>query len=294
MANNGGYTKKDYARTRDRQKLYEKLCKIIDMNLWSDVYSRLFVKNDFSKELTVKAKQDITEFLSFLISINKDNQKTFLQYLLSTASYPEYVASVLFANMNKIEINRATEQYNWIIAEQKHTKKPLQMIESIINIYDIKIVNRKTLFGKTKILFEFPTSFYGRIIEEVKSLPPKEVKKEIISGDDWDNFVDWWGICDEDELKDDLHLGAYMMMWYHNEVLNGGYTQFFDNKSDWDFDKVATLFEKFLPQKEFLNFSKAIERFKNGGDCEEFNKDYEEESVELVLQKMAKRIVKTL
>ena len=109
----------------------------------------------------------------------------------------------------------------------------------------------------------------------------------------WDKFVDWWTECDEDEIsKNEFLWFAYQTMWLHNEVLNGGYDQFFDNKEDyWNMRKTSKLFKKYLPKDMFAQFSLALKAHKRGKSCEEYTRSYNEEAMQTFLEELAKKVV---
>ena len=109
----------------------------------------------------------------------------------------------------------------------------------------------------------------------------------------WNKFVDWWAECDEQEIsKNELLDFAFKVMWFNDEVLNGGYYQFFDNKGEqWDMKKTSKLFKKYLPKEIYNQFDLAQKAFKRDDDCEEFTNEYDEAKMQSFLEELARKVV---
>lgn len=93
-------------------------------------------------------------------------------------------------------------------------------------------------------------------------------------GKAYNQFVEWWSDVDEKDIEDDEVLfSAYQLMWYYNEVCNGGFDQFWDfaENSKWDMQTLRKRFKTLLPEDQFLYFEVALEERLAGKDCEEYN-----------------------
>lgn len=133
------------------------------------------------------------------------------------------------------------------------------------------------------------------LVDKMKSkTKTQQTHKEYIP-DTYDKFVDWWSKCDEEEIKKHtILLGAYRVMWLYDEVANGGYSQFFDNKEDWDMEETAKLFKMLLPDDLYSHFVSAWKSYESGKGTESFNKTFNYEKMEQVINELADRVVAIL
>jgi hypothetical protein len=231
-----------------------------------------FYLNDFKKDIPKKAKRSLTELLTFLIAIPTDKEKLFLDYILRKGDFVKGIFGVLFANMRGIRLSDAKKIYDYLINYQI-TQKPRFILENIFATYNIKVVFKKELFRKNNIFLYFPLNFYDKIAEEKKLYSPRKEKKQIISISNWNKFVDWCSNCNYYSLNNNLHLNAYILFYYHAEVMNGGHFQFFNNKSYWDFNYVSNIFKLILSKKLYNNFYNALDIYKKNKN--EFNHEYD-------------------
>lgn len=94
----------------------------------------------------------------------------------------------------------------------------------------------------------------------------------------YDKFIKWWEDVDEKDIEnDEVLFAAYQLMWYYNEVCNGGFDQFWDfaENSKWDVEVMRKRFQTLLTEDQFSCFEAALEKHMAGEDCEEFNKFFD-------------------
>ena len=258
------------------------LAKNLDINKFSDISFELY-KNKFSSEITEKEKQDITRFMAFLVNVPSQQNVEFCEFLFRGIHMYEVIASILFASMNNIKKFDITAKYQILKKEIKYTTKPLNLLNTICALYDIKLIEKKDFFGKVKIKLIFPKAMKDKIIKQSLSLPneTKEVDKSLL--DAYDDFVNWWSDCDEDEISsNEILFGAYQVMWFYNEVCNGGFDQFWDfaENSEWDFNQMQKTFKKMLPADFYALFENALKAHLKGKDCEKFNSEFDYYKIE--------------
>lgn len=117
-------------------------------------------------------------------------------------------------------------------------------------------------------------------------------------GKAYNKFVEWWSNVDEKDIAGDEQLfGAYQLMWYYNEVCNGGFDQFWDfaENAKWDWDKLRQTFKDLLPENQFLYFEAALETHKAGEDCKEYNTHFGyDEFANIILPQIAQSVMEKL
>ncbi len=115
---------------------------------------------------------------------------------------------------------------------------------------------------------------------------------------EYDFFVEWWSNVNEKDIENDEKLfGAYQIMWYYNEIANGGFDQFWDfaENSKWDLQRMQKRFDKLLPQEQVFLFSEALEAHMRGQDCEQYNALFDYSAFdEQILPQIAKMVAETL
>ncbi|MCH5142562.1 MAG: hypothetical protein J1G07_02480 [Clostridiales bacterium] len=266
----------------------------LDINKFADISFELY-RNKFTSELTEKEKQDIAQFMAYLVSVPSQLNDEFCEFLFQGIQLYSVIASILFASMNNIKKFDITAKYQILKKESKYTLKPLNVLNAICDIYDIKIVEKIRLFGKDKVQLEFPKGFRARIAKESLSLPNEIKITDKSLSNAYDDFVNWWSSCDEDEIScNEILFGAYQIMWFYNEVCNGGFDQFWDfaENSEWDFNQMQRTFKKMLPADFYVLFDKAFKEHLKGKDCENFNSDFDYDKMENeILPQIAKTVM---
>ena len=143
------------------------------------------------------------------------------------------------------------------------------------------------------------TTVYVRFKNKKREGKPSPVARETtdqISGDetcgDYDKFVQWWTDCDENQIiSNSVLLGAHRIMSWYNEVCNGGFGQFFDFAEDWDMQRTSRLFKYLLPGDFYDLFQRALQTHNDGGDCEQFNREFDYAKMENeILPKLAELV----
>jgi hypothetical protein len=264
-------------------------------NQWENIYYKVY-ENNFINEPTDKNKRDITNFMAFLINVPEKYNLKFCDFLYNKIELPNVVACILFASMNDIKNFDINKKYKILADETKYTMKPLNMLKTICKIYDIKIKENRTLFGKVKLKLEFPKDFRNRLhLELNEQVNKNDIEMNTLPGD-YDDFVDWWSHCDEEKIQENMTLfGAYQIMWFYNEMCNGGFEQFweFAENSHWDLDKTKEMFHLLLPKEFYDLFETALNAHKKAIDCEKFNIEFDSIKMEKeVLPKLASKIMK--
>lgn len=116
--------------------------------------------------------------------------------------------------------------------------------------------------------------------------------------DEYNFFIEWWSNVNEKDIENDEKLfGAYQIMWYYNEIANGGIDQFWDfaENSKWDLQRMQKRFGKLLPQEQVFLFSEALEVHMRGQDCEQYNALFDYSAFdEQILPQIAKMVAETL
>ena len=269
--------------------------KNLDTNYFMQLSYELY-NNKFTNNLTEKEKQDITRFMAYLVSVPSQHNMEFGEFIYKGIQLPLVIASILFSSMNNIKKFDIDSKYQLLKYETKYSPKSLNLLKTICNLYDIKIIEKKGSLGKEKVKFVFPTVFREKIIQESLSLPKETKTPDNSQSDAYDDFVDWWSSCDEDEISNNKTLfEAYQFMWFYNEVCNGGFSQFWDfaEDSEWDLQQMQKSFEKILPANMYALFSKALKAHLNGENCEKYNREFDYDTIENdVLPKLAKTVMK--
>ncbi|MGN1053201.1 MAG: SMI1/KNR4 family protein [Candidatus Scatosoma sp.] len=123
-------------------------------------------------------------------------------------------------------------------------------------------------------------------------------KKQINAYREYNKFVDWWSDVNEKSIENNETLfGAYQIMWYYNEIANGGFDQFWDfaENNNWDLEKTQQTFKNLLTENQFSLFTEALEAHKSGQDCEKYNARFDYNGFEEhILPQIAKTVVGTL
>ncbi len=255
------------------------------MKMWSDLFENYDYPNKFSQE----NKEQLTKNLFVILKEPKLKNSHFIRKNFNNAyQFGARISALFSALIRGEELEFILNKYG--VFKSLNNQKVQKMIDEIYNIYEIKIESKATIFRKIKYDFIVPPQTYERIINEYRLLSNKNHDESDESNSTWNDFVNWWANFNEHESNKDFETGLYMMMCYHNEVLNGGYDQFFDNKQMWDFKHVSYLFSKILPKLEYQNFLKAYDNYKNDIDNENMNKYYQENLMQRELEKYAKRI----
>lgn len=116
--------------------------------------------------------------------------------------------------------------------------------------------------------------------------------------DAYNQFVEWWSNVDEKSLENDEQLfGAYQLMWYYNEVCNGGFDQFWDfaDNAKWDLEQLRKTFRTLLPEDQFLYFEAALNAHRDGEDCEAYNLHFDYDGfANTILPQIAESVLKKL
>lgn len=114
----------------------------------------------------------------------------------------------------------------------------------------------------------------------------------------YNKFVKWWGDVNEKDIEnDEVLFAAYQLMWYYNEVCNGGFDQFWDfaENSKWDVEALRKRFRTLLPEDQFLCFEAALKKHMAGEDCEECNRFFDCDAFEkIILPQIAQTVLKRL
>ena len=174
----------------------------------------------------------------------------------------------------------------------------MNTLKAICDITDIQLVERKSILGKPTVKLIFPQDFREGVLSEFDKLPNRmQANKPRL--DEYDEFVDWWSEVKENDIADnEILFGAYQIMWFYNEVCNGGFDQFWDFAAtgNWDLNKMKNMFENLLPQKYFTLFAAALKANISGQSCEKYNDCFDyyefEKQVLPIIAKMAVDILK--
>ena len=154
--------------------------------------------------------------------------------------------------------------------------------------------NSSELIPVAYTLPELIRKYYGGLIAEGVA----KNQTTMLDDDDYNKFVDWWSNVNEKDIENNETLfGAYQIMWYENEIANGGFDQFWDfaENSNWDLEKMQQTFKNMLPENQFSLFAEALEAHKNGQDCEKFNARFDYTAFEnQILPEIAKKVVEIL
>ncbi len=114
----------------------------------------------------------------------------------------------------------------------------------------------------------------------------------------YNKFVKWWGDVNEKDIEnDEVLFAAYQLMWYYNEVCNGGFDQFWDfaENSKWDVEALRKRFRTLLPEDQFLCFEAALKKHMAGEDCEECNRFFDCDAfANIILPQIAQTVLKRL
>ncbi|MGN1099732.1 MAG: SMI1/KNR4 family protein [Christensenellales bacterium] len=114
----------------------------------------------------------------------------------------------------------------------------------------------------------------------------------------YNKFIEWWSNVDEKSIENDEQLvGAYRLMWYYNEVSNGGFDQFWDfaDNAEWDLEQLRKTFETLLPEDQFLYFEAALGTHMDGKDCEAYNAHFDYDGfANTILPQIAESVVNIL
>lgn len=149
--------------------------------------------------------------------------------------------------------------------------------------------NPEELIPVADTLIELIYKYYSGLID---------VKNNSIVSDEYNKFVDWWSNVNEKDIENNETLfGAYQIMWYENEIANGGFDQFWDfaENSNWDLEKMEQTFKSILPENQFSLFAEAFEAHKNGQDCEKFNVQFDYDAFDnQILPEIAKKVLEIL
>lgn len=97
----------------------------------------------------------------------------------------------------------------------------------------------------------------------------------------YNKFIKWWEDVNEKDIEnDEVLFAAYQLMWYYNEVCNGGFDQFWDfaENSKWDMEAMRKRFQTLLTEDQFSCFKAALEKHMAGEDCEECNKFFDRDA----------------
>ena len=271
------------------------MTKNLDTNYFMQISYELY-SNKFTDNLTEKEQQDITRFMTYLVSVPSQLNLEFGEFLYKGIHLPLVIASILFSAMNNIKKFDINPKYQILKYETKYSPKSLNLLKTICDLYDIKIIEKKGILGKEKVKFVFPIGFRDRIINESLSLPKETKTLGNSQSDSYDDFVDWWSNCDEDEIsKNKTLFEAYQIMWFYNEVCNGGFDQFWDfaEDSEWDLQQIQKSFKKILPANLYSLFDEALKAHLNGENCEKFNREFDYDTIENdVLPKLAQKVMK--
>lgn len=114
----------------------------------------------------------------------------------------------------------------------------------------------------------------------------------------YNKFVEWWSNVDEKGIENNEQLfGAYQLMWYYNEVCNGGFDQFWDfaDNAKWDLEQLRKTFQTLLTEDQFLYFEAALNTHRDGEDCEAYNVHFDYDGfANTILPQIAESVVKIL
>ena len=114
----------------------------------------------------------------------------------------------------------------------------------------------------------------------------------------YDKFIKWWEDVDEKDIEnDEVLFAAYQLMWYYNEVCNGGFDQFWDfaESSEWDMEVMRKRFQTLLTEDQFSCFKAALEKHMAGEDCEECNKFFDRDAfANIILPQIAQTATERL
>lgn len=104
-------------------------------------------------------------------------------------------------------------------------------------------------------------------------------------------------VNEKDIENDEVLFAAYQLMWYYNEVCNGGFDQFWDfaENSKWDVEALRKRFRTLLPEDQFLCFEAALKKHMAGEDCEECNRFFDCDAfANIILPQIAQTVLKRL
>ena len=266
----------------------------LDFNRFTEISLELY-KNKFSSEITEKEKRDINRFMAYLVNVPRQQNTEFCEFLFQGIHLYTVIASILFASMNNIKKFDITAKYQILKKESKYTTKPLNLLNAICDLYDIKLIEKKDFFGKAKVKLVFPKGLKNKIINGFVFLPNETKKADKSLMNAYNDFVSWWSDCDENEISsNEILFGAYQVMWFYNEVCNGGFDQFWDfaENSEWDFNQMQKTFKKMLPADFYSLFDNALKEHLGGNDCENFNLDFDYDRMENeILPQIAKTAI---
>lgn len=274
------------------------------MDLQKDLYKPFMnsafqvYNNKFTLDITEKEKRDIAQFMGNLVSVPTDLSEDFCIFIFNRTELPAVVASVLFASMNKMKGFDIDKKYFILKNEVKYSPKSLNMLKTICDIYEIKLEEKRSIFGKTKIKLEFPLGFKEKVLQEKKNLVKKTEDADQAFANEYVDFVNWWVSCKESEISsNEILFGAYQVMHFYNEVCNGGFDQFWDfvEDSNWDIEQIKKSFKELLPFDFYTLFENALKAHSDGEDCEKYNSEFDYDKMQdEVLPQLAGKVIKII
>ena len=260
-----------------------------------DIGCATYINNKFSDMCTAQERDNIFEFMHCLISVPQKYVREFWEFLSERTDLPSAVACIVFGGMNGFKGKLLNDKYLFLVNELKYSPKSLNMLKAVCEVCDIKLFEGKSIFGKPKVKLVFPSNlrelvraWYDRLQNKIQPTAPH------VPGD-YDKLVEWWTNVNESDIaNNELLFGAYQIMWFYNEVCNGGFDAFWDiaENQKWDLDKMQALFKKILQLKQVELFDKALQAHLNGQSCEKFNSEFDcNEMQNSVLPEIAKIVV---
>lgn len=255
-----------------------------------------YVYNQFNGSHTLQERNNIYELMSLLIEIPPTYNHMFYQYLIERPDLPSVICCILFGALNKLKGCNLNKKYQILVHELKYSSKSFNMLKAICEICNIQLIERKSIFGNSKIKLTFPQNFREIIQTEFNKLSNREQVTD--QCDEYNKFVDWWSNVNENDISDnEMLFGAYQIMWYYNEICNGGFDQYWEFVTNcrWDLKQMQYIFNKMLPRKHFLLFSEALKAHISGQDCEKLNACFDYKAFEKqILPQIAKMVIGTL